>query len=332
MVGERTNVTGSPRFRKLIESEDYESALKIAKQQVENGANVIDVNFDAALLDGEACMTRFLNLVVSEPDISRVPIMIDSSKWSVIEAGLKVIQGKCIINSISLKEGPEVFKEQARLALLYGAAVVVMAFDEKGQAATFDDKVRICQRAYEILVKEVGFPPEDIIFDPNVLTLATGMSEHNSYGIDFIDAVREIKARCPHARTSGGISSVSFSFRGNNLVREAMHASFLYHACQAGLDMGIVNAGMLAVYDEVEPELRKRVEEVVLNKDPEAGDRLLEYAEEIKDQSARRKSEGPDLSWRNQPVGELFPCFGQRNRRLCRGRCRRSPSTAWPSS
>ena len=304
MVGERTNVTGSPRFRKLIESEDYESALKIAKQQVENGANVIDVNFDAALLDGEACMTRFLNLVVSEPDISRVPIMIDSSKWSVIEAGLKVIQGKCIINSISLKEGPEVFKEQARLALLYGAAVVVMAFDEKGQAATLDDKVRICQRAYEILVEEVGFPPEDIIFDPNVLTLATGMSEHNSYGIDFIDAVREIKARCPHARTSGGISNVSFSFRGNNLVREAMHASFLYHACQAGLDMGIVNAGMLAVYDEVEPELRKRVEEVVLNKDPEAGDRLLEYAEEIKDQSARRKSEGPDLSWRNQPVGE----------------------------
>lgn len=304
MVGERTNVTGSPRFRKLIEQEDYEEALKVAKQQVENGANVIDVNFDAALLDGEACMTRFLNLVVSEPDISRVPIMIDSSKWSVIEAGLKVIQGKCIINSISLKEGIEVFKGHARLALRYGAAVVVMAFDEKGQAATLDDKVRICERAYKILVEEVGFPAEDIIFDPNVLTLATGMSEHDSYGIDFIDAVKEIKARCPHARTSGGISNVSFSFRGNNLVREAMHACFLYHSCQAGLDMGIVNAGMLAVYDEIEPELRKRVEDVVLNKDPNAGDRLLEYAEEIKDQSTKRKSEGPDLSWREKPVGE----------------------------
>lgn len=304
MVGERTNVTGSPRFRKLIENEDYEAALKVAKQQVENGANVIDVNFDAALLDGEACMTRFLNLVVSEPDISKVPIMIDSSKWSVIEAGLKVIQGKCIINSISLKEGVEVFKGHARLALRYGAAVVVMAFDEKGQAATLPDKVRICERAYKILVEEVGFPAEDIIFDPNVLTLATGMSEHDSYGIDFIEAVKEIKARCPHARTSGGISNVSFSFRGNNLVREAMHACFLYHSCQAGLDMGIVNAGMLAVYDEIEPELRKRVEDVVLNKDPEAGDRLLDYAEQIKDQTTKRKSEGPDLSWRKKPVGE----------------------------
>ena len=304
MVGERTNVTGSPRFRKLIEQEDYEEALKVAKQQVENGANVIDVNFDAALLDGEACMTRFLNLVVSEPDISKVPIMIDSSKWSVIEAGLKVIQGKCIINSISMKEGVDVFKGHARLALRYGAAVVVMAFDEKGQAATLDDKVRICERAYNILVEEVGFPAEDIIFDPNVLTLATGMSEHDSYGIDFIEAVKEIKSRCPHARTSGGISNVSFSFRGNNLVREAMHACFLYHSCQAGLDMGIVNAGMLAVYDEIEPELRKRVEDVVLNKDPEAGDRLLEHAEQIKDQSTKRKSEGPDLSWREKPVGE----------------------------
>jgi 5-methyltetrahydrofolate--homocysteine methyltransferase len=304
MVGERTNVTGSPRFRKLIEQEDYEEALKVAKQQVENGANVIDVNFDAALLDGEACMTRFLNLVVSEPDISKVPIMIDSSKWSVIEAGLKVIQGKCIINSISMKEGVDVFKGHARLALRYGAAVVVMAFDEKGQAATLDDKVRICERAYNILVEEVGFPAEDIIFDPNVLTLATGMSEHDSYGIDFIEAVKEIKSRCPHARTSGGISNVSFSFRGNNSVREAMHACFLYHSCQAGLDMGIVNAGMLAVYDEIEPELRKRVEDVVLNKDPEAGDRLLEHAEQIKDQSTKRKSEGPDLSWRKKPVGE----------------------------
>ena len=304
MVGERTNVTGSPRFKKLIEAEDYESALRVAKQQVENGANVIDVNFDAAMLDGAACMNRFLNLVVSEPDISKVPIMIDSSKWSVIEAGLKVIQGKCIINSISLKEGEETFKQHARLALRYGAAVVVMAFDEKGQAADLKDKIRICERAYKILVEEVNFPPQDIIFDPNVLTLATGMPEHDSYGIDFIEAVREIKTRCPHARTSGGISNVSFSFRGNNLVREAMHAAFLYHGCKAGLDMGIVNAGMLAVYDEIDPELRKRVEDVVLAKDSDAGERLLTYAEEIKDQSSKRKSEGPDLSWRKKPVAE----------------------------
>ena len=304
MVGERTNVTGSPRFRKLIEAEDYENALKVAKQQVENGANVIDVNFDAAMLDGAACMNRFLNLVVSEPDISRVPIMIDSSKWSVIEAGLKVIQGKCIINSISLKEGVETFKNHAELAMRFGAAVVVMAFDEKGQAATLADKVRICERAYNILVKEVKFPPQDIIFDPNVLTLATGMSEHNSYGLDFIEAVREIKKRCPHARTSGGISNVSFSFRGNNLVREAMHAAFLYHACKAGLDMGIVNAGMLEVYDEIEPELRQKVEDVVLAKDDDAGERLLNHAEDIKDQSTKRKSGGADLSWREKPIGE----------------------------
>ena len=304
MVGERTNVTGSPRFKKLIEDGDYDSALKIAKQQVENGANIIDVNFDAALLDGEECMTKFLNLVVSEPDISRVPIMIDSSKWSVIEAGLKVIQGKCIINSISLKEGEETFKKHARLAMRHGAAVVVMAFDEKGQAATLDDKVRICERAYKILVNEVHFPAWDIIFDPNVLTLATGMDEHNAYGLDFIDAVREIKKRCPHARTSGGISNVSFSFRGNNLVREAMHASFLYHGCQAGLDMGIVNAGMLAVYDEIEPVLRERVEAVVLNKSKNAGEELLAHAESIKDQNENRKAEGPDLSWREKPVAE----------------------------
>ena len=298
MVGERTNVTGSPKFRKLIEAGDYDSALKVAKQQVENGANIIDVNFDAALLDGEKCMTKFLNLVVSEPDISRVPIMIDSSKWSVIEAGLKVIQGKCIINSISLKEGEDTFKKHARLAMRYGAAVVVMAFDEKGQAATLDEKVRICERAYKILVNGVGFPAWDIIFDPNVLTLATGMDEHNTYGIDFIEALREIKKRCPHARTSGGISNVSFSFRGNNHVREAMHACFLYHSCQAGLDMGIVNAGMLAVYDEIEPELRDRVEAVVLNKSAGAGEELLEHAERIKDLNENRKSEGPDLSWR----------------------------------
>ena len=304
MVGERTNVTGSPRFRKLIEAEDYETALRVAKQQVENGANVIDVNFDAAMLDGEACMTKFLNLVVSEPDISKVPIMIDSSKWSVIEAGLKVIQGKCIINSISLKEGEETFKKHARLAMRYGAAVVVMAFDEKGQAATLYDKVRICERAYNLLVDEVNFPAADIIFDPNVLTLATGMEEHDAYGLDFIEAIREIKLRCPYARTSGGISNVSFSFRGNNFVREAMHACFLYHSCQAGLDMGIVNAGMLAVYDEIEPELRERVEAVILNKSKQAGEELLEYAEKIKDKNENRKSEGPDLSWREKPVSE----------------------------
>ena len=304
MVGERTNVTGSPRFRKLIEADDFEAALAVAKQQVENGANVIDVNFDAALIDGEACMTRFLNLVAGEPDIVRVPIMIDSSKWSVIEAGLKVTQGKCIINSISLKEGEDSFKKQANLALRYGASVVVMAFDEKGQAATLEDKIRICERAYKILVEEVSFPPEDIIFDPNVLTVATGISEHDSYGIDFIEAVREIKKRCPHARTSGGISNVSFSFRGNNAVREAMHTVFLYHARKAGLDMGIVNAGMLEVYDEIEPVLRERVEDVILNRKSDASDKLLEHAEEVKDQASGKKSSGPDLSWRKLSVTE----------------------------
>ena len=304
MVGERTNVTGSPRFRKLIEADDFEAALAVAKQQVENGANVIDVNFDAALLDGEACMTRFLNLVAGEPDIVRVPIMIDSSKWSVIEAGLKVTQGKCIVNSISLKEGEDSFRKQASLALRYGASVVVMAFDENGQAATLVDKIRICERAYKILVEEVGFPPEDIIFDPNVLTVATGISEHDSYGIDFIEAVREIKKRCPHARTSGGISNVSFSFRGNNAVREAMHTVFLYHARKAGLDMGIVNAGMLEVYDEIEPVLRERVEDVILNRRADASDQLLEHAEEVKDQASGKKSSGPDLSWRELSVTE----------------------------
>ncbi|MBT7740850.1 MAG: methionine synthase [Opitutae bacterium] len=304
MVGERTNVTGSPRFRKLIEADDFEAALAVAKQQVENGANVIDVNFDAALIDGEACMTRFLNLVAGEPDIVRVPLMIDSSKWSVIEAGLKVTQGKCIINSISLKEGENSFIKQANLALRYGASVVVMAFDEKGQAATLEDKIRICERAYKILVEEVSFPPQDIIFDPNVLTVATGISEHDSYGIDFIEAVREIKKRCPHARTSGGISNVSFSFRGNNAVREAMHTVFLYHARKAGLDMGIVNAGMLEVYDEIDTVLREKVEDVILNRKPDASDKLLEYAEEVKDQASGKRSSGPDLSWRELPVSE----------------------------
>ncbi|SVC75685.1 uncharacterized protein METZ01_LOCUS328539, partial [marine metagenome] len=304
MVGERTNVTGSPRFRKLIEADDFEAALSVAKQQVENGANVIDINFDAALLDGEECMARFLNLVAGEPNVSRVPIMIDSSKWSVIEAGLKTVQGKCIINSISLKEGEEAFTKHARLALRYGAAVIVMAFDEKGQAATLQDKARICERAYKILVDGVGFPPEDIIFDPNVLTVATGIAEHDGYSLDFIESVREIKNKCPLARTSGGISNVSFSFRGNNVVREAMHAVFLYHARQAGLDMGIVNAGILAIYDEIEPELRQRVEDVILNRREDAAERLLESAEQVKGQATDKKAKGPDLSWREGTVSE----------------------------
>ena len=259
MIGERSNVTGSPKFAALIKAGDYDTALMIARQQVENGANIIDVNFDEGMLDGEACMVKFLNLIASEPDISKVPLMIDSSKWSVIEAGLKCVQGKCVVNSISLKEGEKKFLEQARLCMLYGAAVVVMAFDEEGQAATRDDKVRICQRAYKLLTTVVGMDAEDIIFDPNVLTVATGIEEHNNYALDFIEAVREIKRTCPGVRTSGGISNVSFSFRGNNVVREAMHSAFLYHAIRAGLDMGIVNAGMLEVYEKIEPELLEMV-------------------------------------------------------------------------
>ena len=252
MVGERTNVMGSPRFRKLIKNGDFEKALDIARQQVENGANCIDINFDEGLLDSEACMERFLNLVAAEPDIVKVPIMIDSSKWSVIEVGLRCVQGKGIVNSISLKEGEEKFLEQAAAIQRYGAAAIVMAFDEEGQAATRVDKVRICKRAYDLLRDRLDFDPQDIIFDPNVLTVATGIEEHNSYGLDFIEATREIKEVCPGARVSGGISNVSFSFRGNNVVREAMHAVFLYHGIEAGLDMGIVNAGMLAVYEDIE--------------------------------------------------------------------------------
>ncbi|MEW6143818.1 MAG: methionine synthase [Thermodesulfobacteriota bacterium] len=302
MVGERTNVTGSPRFAKLIKEDDFEGALEVAKQQVENGANVIDVNFDEALLDGEACMTRFMNLIASEPDIARVPVMIDSSKFSVIEAGLKCLQGKGIVNSISLKEGEEKFIEQARKVMRYGAAAVVMAFDEEGQAATKDDKVRICRRAYEILTKKVGMDPEDIIFDPNVLTVATGIDEHNSYALDFIEAVREIKASCPGAKTSGGISNISFSFRGNNVVREAMHSAFLYHAIDAGLDMAIVNAGMLEVYEEIDKDLLQKVEDVLLNRRPEATEILIEYAEKIKDTGKAREKEAE--TWREGSVEE----------------------------
>jgi 5-methyltetrahydrofolate--homocysteine methyltransferase len=302
MIGERTNVTGSPQFAKLIKAGDFEGALAIARQQVENGANIIDVNFDEALLDSEACMVHFLNLIASEPSIARVPMMIDSSKWSVIEAGLRCIQGKCVVNSISLKEGEEKFLEQARLAMRYGAAVVVMAFDEQGQAANKADKVRICQRAYKLLTEKIGMDPTDIIFDPNVLTVATGIEEHNNYAVDFIEAVREIKATCPGVRTIGGISNISFSFRGNNVVREAMHSAFLYHAIKAGLDMGIVNAGMLAVYEDIDKELLELVEDVLLNRRPDATERLIDFAERIKGtQKTKAKDEN---QWRRGTVEE----------------------------
>jgi 5-methyltetrahydrofolate--homocysteine methyltransferase len=303
LIGERSNVTGSPKFRKLIEEDKFEEALSIARQQVENGANIIDVNFDEGLLDSEACMVRFLNLIASEPDICRVPLMIDSSKWSVLEAGLQCVQGKAIVNSISLKEGEEKFKEQARLIMRYGAAMVVMAFDERGQAATKAEKIRICTRAFKILVEEVGVPAHDIIFDPNVLTVATGIEEHNSYALDFIEAVREIKALCPGCLTSGGISNVSFSFRGNNPVREAMHTVFLFHAIKAGLDMGIVNAGMLGVYEEIDPELLLRVEDVILNRHAQATEALVEYAEQFKGKSTERDRDA-ELAWRKLPLAE----------------------------
>lgn len=303
MVGERTNVTGSPRFAKLIKDDDYESALSVALQQVENGANIIDVNFDEGLLDSEECMQKFLNLIASEPDIARVPIMIDSSKFSVIEAGLKCVQGKCIVNSISMKEGEEKFIEQARTVMRYGAAVVVMAFDEKGQAASKEDKVRICKRAYRILTEQVGMDPSDIIFDPNILTVATGIEEHNNYAVDFIEAVREIKEKCPGALTSGGVSNISFSLRGNNIVREAMHSAFLYHAINAGLDMGIVNAGMLAVYDDVEPKLLEKVEDVLLNRRPDATEELVDFAERFKGQKSEDKKK-EEKKWRSGSVEE----------------------------
>ncbi len=301
MVGERANVTGSPKFAKLIKEGNFDAGLAIARQQVESGANIIDINFDEGMLESEKCMTHFLNLVASEPDICRVPIMIDSSKWSVLEAGMRCIQGKCIVNSISLKEGEEIFLDHARTVMKYGCAVVVMAFDEKGQAATLEDKIRICQRAYKLLVEEIDFPPEDIIFDANILTVGTGIEEHANYAVDFIEAVRAIKATCPHVLTSGGISNISFSFRGNNVVREAMHSSFLYHAIKAGLDMGIVNAGMLEVYEEVEPTLLKLVEDVLLNRSPEATERLIDYAEQVKDQ-AKAGKESDKNAWREHAV------------------------------
>lgn len=301
-IGERTNVTGSAKFRKLIEADDYDAALTVARQQVENGAQIIDINMDEGMLDSEKAMVTFLNLLAAEPDISRVPIMIDSSKWSVIEAGLKCVQGKAIVNSISLKEGEEQFLEQAKKIRRYGAAAVVMAFDEVGQADTADRKYEICERAYKLLTEKIGFPPEDIIFDPNVFAVATGIEEHNNYGMDFIEACRRIRQNLPHAHISGGVSNLSFSFRGNNVVREAMHSVFLYYAIQEGMDMGIVNAGQLAIYEDIPKDLRDVVEDVILNRSPDATDRLLEIADNYKGQGGKKKEQ--DLSWREKPVEE----------------------------
>jgi 5-methyltetrahydrofolate--homocysteine methyltransferase len=298
-VGERTNVTGSKAFARMILNEQYEEALAVARQQVENGAQVIDINMDEAMLDSVAAMARFLNLIASEPDIARVPIMIDSSKWSVIEAGLKCVQGKAIVNSISLKEGEEEFLRQATLCRRYGAAVIVMAFDETGQADTFQRKIEICERAYRFLVERVGFPPEDIIFDPNIFAIATGIDEHNNYAVDFIEATRWIRDNLPHAKVSGGVSNVSFSFRGNDPAREAIHTVFLYHAIKAGMSMGIVNAGMMGVYDDLDPELRERVEDVVLNRRDDATERMIEFAATLK---AGGKKEEQNLVWREAPV------------------------------
>src|SRR3984957_8652746 len=300
-IGERTNITGSPKFSKLILAEDYEAALAVALQQVEGGAQVIDINMDEGMIDSEAVMVKFLNLVASEPDIAKLPIMVDSSKWTVIEAGLKCLQGKGIVNSISLKEGEEKFKEYARKIMSYGAATVVMAFDETGQADSLERRKEICQRSYDILVNEVGFPPQDIIFDPNILTVATGLEEHNNYAVDFIEATRWIKANLPYARVSGGVSNISFSFRGNNVVREAMHAAFLYHAIKAGLDMGIVNAGQLAVYEEIPKDLLELVEDVLLNRRPDATERLVDFAEKVK---VSAKVAVKDEAWRAAPVEE----------------------------
>jgi len=303
MIGERTNVAGSPKFAKLVKEGKYEEAVSVARQQVENGANIIDICMDEGMIDGVAAMSRYLQLLGSEPEVAKVPFMVDSSKWEVIEAGLKCIQGKGIVNSISLKEGEARFRENAAKVLKYGAAVVVMAFDEKGQAATYEEKIRICERAYRILVDEVGFPAEDIIFDPNILTVATGMEEHNNYALDFINATRWIKRNLPHAKVSGGVSNISFSFRGNNKVREAMHSAFLYHAIAAGMDMGIVNAGMLEVYEEIEPELKLLVEDVLLNRRPDATERLVDFGERLKAASSGEiATEKKAEEWRNGTV------------------------------
>ncbi|WP_386337985.1 methionine synthase [Xanthomonas citri pv. citri] len=299
-VGERTNVTGSAQFRKLIKEERYEEAVEVARQQVDSGAQILDVNMDEGLIDSEKAMTRFLNLIMSEPDIARIPVMVDSSKWSVIEAGLKCLQGKSVVNSISLKEGEAVFIEHARKVLRYGAAAVVMAFDEAGQADTCARKVEICTRAYTLLTEQVGFPPEDIIFDPNIFAVATGIEEHDNYAVDFIEATRIIKDTLPRCHVSGGVSNVSFSFRGNETVRQAIHSVFLFHAIKAGMDMGIVNAGGMPIYDELDPELRERVEDVILNRRRDGTERLLEIAERYKGTKGAAKVE--DLAWRDKPV------------------------------
>src|SRR3989339_1680440 len=301
-VGERTNVTGSKKFARLIRENKFEEALSVARQQVENGAQIIDINMDEAMLDSIASMSKFLLLIAGEPDISRVPVMIDSSNWNVIEAGLKCVQGKCIVNSISLKEGEESFIEQAFICKSFGAAVIVMAFDEVGQADTKERKIEICHRAYKILTEQVGFDPQDIIFDPNIFAIATGIEEHNNYAVDFIEATREIKRLMPLAKVSGGVSNVSFSFRGNDHVREAIHSVFLLHAIKAGMDMGIVNAGQLVVYDEIEPTLRALCEDVILNRNNdnnEATEKLIQHAETVK---AKGKVEVKDEAWRKEPV------------------------------
>lgn len=299
-IGERTNVTGSAKFRKLVTAGDFAAGVEVARQQVENGAQIIDINMDEGMLDGVVAMTTFLNLIAAEPDIARVPVMVDSSKWDVIEAGLKCIQGKAIVNSISLKEGEEIFLDQARKCRSYGAAIVVMAFDEHGQADTADRKIEICQRAFKLLIEEIDFPAEDIIFDPNIFAVATGIPEHDNYAVDFIEATRIIRKTCPGCHVSGGLSNVSFSFRGNEPVRRAMHAVFLYHAIPAGMDLGIVNAGQLDIYDEINPELRRRVEDVILNRSPDATEALIELAEQFKGQKGKVREK--DTKWREAPV------------------------------
>ena len=333
-------MAGSPKFAQLIKAGDYEAALTVARQQVENGAQVIDVCMDEGMIDGVAAMARFLNLIASEPDICKVPVMVDSSKWEVIEAGLKCLQGKGIVNSISLKEGEEKFLHQAKLVRRYGAAVVVMAFDERGQADSFERRTEVCQRAYDLLVQKVGFPPQDIIFDPNVLTVGTGMEEHANYAVDFIRATKWIKENLPQAKVSGGISNVSFSFRGNNAVREAMHSAFLYHAIKAGLDMGIVNAGMLAVYEEVPKDLLELVEDVLLNRRPDATERLIKFAESVKQKG---KAEVVEDEWRKGTVEErlshalvkgvvdfIDPTSRKRGRNMA-SRCWSSKARSWPA-
>src|SRR5207245_478723 len=301
VIGDRTNVTGSPKFSKLILAGDFDGALAVARQQVQGGANLLDVNMDEGMIDSEAAMIRFLNLIGSEPEIARIPIVIDSSKWSVIEAGLRCVQGKAVVNSISLKNGEDEFLRQARVIQRDGAAVIVMAFDERGQADSFERKIEICSRAYKLLAERAGLSASDIIFDPNILTVATGLEEHRNYAVDFIEATRWIKKNLPGTRVSGGVSNISFSFRGNNTVREAMHAAFLFHAIRAGLDMGIVNAGQLAVYQEIEPELQQRVEDVLLNRRDDATERLVDFAERVR---AKGKAPIKDEAWRAEPVEE----------------------------